>query len=698
MAEASPSTEEYMVTRTLHLTWRLILCVAPIALAMLCLPAFGLIARSNFALHRSVLMRTPVLTAPIVLKARMVPGESRLYPFTNQPYIGTVHTLAGSYQAANAIAYNGDDGNFYVVSANFSNASLYRVTPGGNAFLVMALPSTGEFGIVYDHSTRLLYIVDEQSFSVLTVSLTSGIITTLAGGTRGTADGQGSAASFQAPEGIALAANGKLYVTDFDRVRIVTTGGAVTTLTAPGSIGPQNSAQFGHGEEIAYDSLHNLLFVTDPYQNVIHQITLAGVVKTIAGQCVQPNPFGGCDFLQRDGPAAKALFSQPNGIVFDPSDGSLYIADSVNNQVRRLYKGVVTTLAGNGHVGSTDGLGVNVSFSVPVSLSQLPKSGLLYVGDTFNALIRTVVTHGRVAPPPLHGITMYDPPTTESQPTGIAATGDGSIWFTETRSAKIGRLKPTGIFVEYALPFDYSNPINMTPGGDGNLWFTNQHHSGIGALGAIGRITPTGTIIEFDLPQIGSPNQDFAIDIALGPDGNVWFLLNFGGLGVITPLGAVTEFVTDTDTRLSSGYDGAIWAMAQGVIDRFSTTGQNMSHNRYTMLSAGAIKKGPNTHMWFTQPDAMGYVVMNRVVEYLLPSPTCAGCITRQNNDLAMASDGSLWFTENGVGNLGRITSAGDFSDHLVPAPGSKPGFVVTATDGSIWFTDPGSHKIGRWR
>lgn len=61
-----------------------------------------------------------------------------------------------------------------------------------------------------------------------------------------------------------------------------------------------------------------------------------------------------------------------------------------------------------------------------------------------------------------------------TQPIGIAAGGDGNVWFTAFRTHKVGRITPAGAVAWYPLAAENAQPFGMTAGADGTVWFTEQ--------------------------------------------------------------------------------------------------------------------------------------------------------------------------------------------------------------------------------
>ena len=285
------------------------------------------------------------------------------------------------------------------------------------------------------------------------------------------------------------------------------------------------------------------------------------------------------------------------------------------------------------------------------------------------------------------------------QPDGITKGSDGNLWFTENASGQIGRMTPAGVFTEFALPAvqppagspagtagSTPHPTAITAGPDGALWFT-------GIPGEIGRITTAGVVTEFALPAVPPPagsspgtasTPAMPTAIAAGPDGALWFTGVPGEVGRITTTGVVTEFAVPeipppagsspgtagtlaTLTSITAGPDGALWFTGvPGEVGRITTAGV------VTEFAVPAI------------PPPAG------------SSPGTAGTpVTLE--DITAGPDGALWFT--GVpGEVGRITTAGVVTEYATPnfnPPGN--GIVPTITtgpDGNLWIT--GQTTIGR--
>lgn len=207
-----------------------------------------------------------------------------------------------------------------------------------------------------------------------------GVVTSFAGnGSVGSTDGLGSVARFNNPNDIAIDSTGNLYVADSGNhaIRKITPQGLVSTLaggTQGFADGSGSSAQFNYPTGIVVDST-GTLYVADHNNNRIRQVTSAGQVTTYAGSGAVGAGNGG--YL--DGARLSALFNRPYGIAID-SSGALYITDKDNFKVRKITSGgMVSTLAGGPDESITDGTGSAARFRGLAGI-EVDSSGLIYVG------------------------------------------------------------------------------------------------------------------------------------------------------------------------------------------------------------------------------------------------------------------------------------------------------------------------------
>jgi sugar lactone lactonase YvrE len=235
-----------------------------------------------------------------------------------------------------------------------------------------------------------MYIADYANSKIRTIS-PSGVVSTLTGGAQGYVDGTLSEARFNGPEGLELASDGTLYVVESfgNRVRKISTSGIVTTLA--GKSYPDGSTPGGRNDGTGLEaefyqpigiaiSADGSLYVSDYSNSKIRKITAQGVVTTISGS---PNAAG---YL--DGPIATARFSNPVGLAV-ASDGTLFICDTMNDRIRTISPaGEVKTFAGIGP-GNIDGDVTTAKFLKPYDIA-ISKEGVIYVTDGTNHAVRKI--------------------------------------------------------------------------------------------------------------------------------------------------------------------------------------------------------------------------------------------------------------------------------------------------------------------
>ena len=331
---------------------------------------------------------------------------------TLTPENAVVSTLAGSGQPGSKDGPNRTSlfrwptgiaadrhGNLYV--ADFSNHQIRKVSRSGvvSTFAGNGLPGHadgigsearfhGPDTLALDADGHL-YVADADNFRIRKIT-PQGLVTTIAGNQRpGYADGKGSAAQFVYPTGVTVDRHGNLYIADrgSHSIRKITSDGTVSTLAGDGkpgySDGPGNQSRFADPITVIVDSLGNL-YVADAGNQSIRKITPEGLVTTLAGDG-KPG--------YKDGRGTEARFDWPTGVVLD-SEGTLYVSDSNNSRIRRISPaGEVTTLAGAGIPGYSDGPGETARFHFPTGL-EVDRNGNLYIADSANNLIR-FITPGR---------------------------------------------------------------------------------------------------------------------------------------------------------------------------------------------------------------------------------------------------------------------------------------------------------------
>jgi hypothetical protein len=213
-------------------------------------------------------------------------------------------------------------------------------------------------------------------------------VTTIAGdpGTTGSADGSGTTALFNNPQGIVVL-GGDLYVADSGNhtIRKVTTGGDVTTLAgSAGNAGSANgsSADARFRSPLGIAVLGASLYVADSGNHTIRKVLVpSGTTSTFAGSAGQPGV--------ADGSGATARFSSPDGIAGVGS--GLYVADRGNHAVRRISTlAIVTTFVGNPGAATTrNGDSNNALLNAPTGITGV--EGTIYFTDINENVVRKIL-------------------------------------------------------------------------------------------------------------------------------------------------------------------------------------------------------------------------------------------------------------------------------------------------------------------
>jgi hypothetical protein len=190
-------------------------------------------------------------------------------------------------------------------------------------------------------------------------------------------DGPGDEARFGDLQGITVDPDGYVMVLDSGNkaVRLVSMDGDVSTLVG----GLQSSARFAKMNDLVMTPEGHYV-MTDFSNHTVWVFMYGGAVRKLAGN--------GCPGFV-DGSGLAAQFDGPSGLALD-RDGSILVADWGNNAIRRVaMDGTVSTVAGNGKEGFADGAGREARFRGPCAV-VVDMEGTIVVADSGNNRLRRI--------------------------------------------------------------------------------------------------------------------------------------------------------------------------------------------------------------------------------------------------------------------------------------------------------------------
>ena len=275
----------------------------------------------------------------------------------------------------------------------------------------------------------------------------------------------------------------------------------VTTLAGDGSPAFRDGAQPAFSDPFGVAvAVDGTVYVADAGEsNRIRQIAPDGTVTTLAG--------GSEGFS--DGVSAAASFNTPSGLVLAP-DGSLFVADTGNNRVRKISpEGQVSTVAGGGTAGYVDGPTAQAQFNGPMGIA-VDARGNIYVADTYNDRIRMITTAGQVSTIAGGGTPGYaDGDRTSAlfdTPSGIAVMTDDSIIVADTGNDRLRKITPEGNVTTLPVNEELSNPVGLALSHDNFIYVTELDRS------RVIQIAPDGSVREIAGVGFNQP-----AGIAIGP-------------------------------------------------------------------------------------------------------------------------------------------------------------------------------------
>lgn len=382
-----------------------------------------------FSLNQAITNIVPINTGGNVVAQRLVST------LAGSGTVGSANAngILASFNLPTVVALD-SFGNVFVVDR--SNHKIRKITPNGDVTTFAGSGVSGSVdgigtaasfrfpdGAAFDTHNNL-FISDQSNHKIRKIT-PDGTVSTFAGsGIMGAIDGVGIAASFYYPAGMTVDANDNLLIADYgnNKIRKVTPDGIVTTFAGTGVAGSQEgttlTAQFNGATGVCLDSFGNV-FVADYYNNKIRKIDVLGNVSTFAGS-------GAIGAL--DGNGILASFHSPAIIAVD-NNNNLFVTDEGNHKIREIKPdGTVSTYAGNGTIGATNGIATSAQFNSPTGVA-IDNLNTVFVADYSNHKIRKIKTYGYSIFPELPAGLNFDTATgiISGTPTAISPASDYTI-------------------------------------------------------------------------------------------------------------------------------------------------------------------------------------------------------------------------------------------------------------------------------
>ena len=326
----------------------------------------------------------------------------------------------------------------------------YKINPADSSRLdsiakIDSLPSfNSPSGVAVDASGNV-FVADYGNNLIREITPT-GLVSTFAGsGFSGYNNGTGVLASFTQPTGISIDGVGNLFVADAGNnlIREITSAGVVTTLAGADTVGSVNAADtsssFFDPMAVAVDSKDNV-YVADAGNNLIRLIS-GGNVTTFAGT------------LNTGTSTTLSPFNNPSGIAIDAS-GNIFVANYLANTIMEVSpSGTVSTYAGTGKAGANNGPAASATFFYPNSVA-VDAANNLYVSDGVNNLIRKITPSGMVSTLAGSGnagaVDSTGVNASFNGPAGLAVDAAGNVYVADANNNLIRKITPAGVVTTLA--------------------------------------------------------------------------------------------------------------------------------------------------------------------------------------------------------------------------------------------------------
>ena len=525
---------------------------------------------------------------------------------------------------------------------------------------------------------------------------------------------------FAAPSAVAKVGD-VLYVADASGnvVRRVAATGRISTVAGDGL-----QRFFGDGYAGRYASLNyptdiahrkGYLYIADSINSRIRRLNLTtGIIHTYAG--------GETGFRGDGGPARLARFNQPNAVEV-ARDGSLLVADTGNNRIRRISPGgIVSTVAGTGRTGDAapygdGGRATAAALNRPEGVTAAADGGF-YIADTDHHVIRRVTRNGLISTVAGDGTGDYGRdgvPATKTQlhmPGDVATTAAGELVISDSGGNRVRVVGANGVMRGLAGTYygHYSPgpratqaqlgfPLDVAVAPDGDVYIADSHNHLIRRLDAV-----TGSLWRY----AGSGS-----DLPTGSEGNA----------LDTALGRIDGIDVDADENVYFTESGRIRRVDKDTGDLTTVAGGGdligeLVPAKTTRANPADVAVGPDGSVYFTEPsmhrvrrvDPTGIIVTvagNGTAGFAGDGGPALSAQLHAPSSVAVDTAGNVLIADNVNDRIRRLSPDGQITTVAGGGTGGdgalatdarlfRPHGIAVTPDGTLFVAQPRSQRVRR--
>jgi uncharacterized protein (TIGR03437 family) len=468
---------------------------------------------------------------------------------------------------------------------------------------------------------------------------------------------------------------------------------------APPSGVPAASSSVGNTNSVATDAAGNFYFSGD---QCVFKVDTTGKLTVIAGNSRRGYSGDG-------GLAVNAQLYNPYGVAVDAS-GNVYIADELNNRIRRVSPaGIITTVAGGGTAGFSGdgGPAVQAQLHFPLNVA-VDASGNLYISDLFNNRVRKVSPAGIIVTFAGGGVSSpgdggQATAAAISGPSGITTDSLGDVFVAERSGNRVRKISPAGVI--------------STVAGNGTAGYSGNGGLAVNAelyLPSDVAVDASGDIYIADFNNNFIREVSSAGIIGTVPEGAV-----MNGPSGVSLDGSGNLYVADrfNNRILKVVANGSATAIAGNGIERFSGDGGPATSAQLNLTTGVALDQLGNLYIADGLNGRVREVstsgIINTVAGGGAPPGTGDGGMATSAylvnpQGVAVDSAGNLYIADAGANRVRKVSTGGiittvagngtqGFSGDAslaINAELSDPTCIVVDGSGNLYILDSGNERI----